>query len=124
VGIELPEIFQWYFDPILPLAICRIGGRDITMQKYNLPGPKAKALIERDQAVISPSYARAYPFAMEHGKGTEVWDVDGNRFLDFAAGIAVTATGHCHPKVVQAIKDQADKFLHISADFYHQSWVR
>jgi 4-aminobutyrate aminotransferase len=123
VGIELPEIFQWNIDPILPLAICRIGGGDITMQKYNLPGPKAKALIERDQAVISPSYARAYPFAMEHGKGTEVWDVDGNRFLDFAAGIAVTATGHCHPKVVQAIKDQADKFLHISADFYHQSWV-
>ena len=93
------------------------------MQKYNLPGPKARALIARDQAVISPSYARAYPFVMDHGKGTEVWDVDGNRFLDFAAGIAVTATGHSHPKVVQAIKDQAERFLHISSDFYHKNWV-
>jgi 4-aminobutyrate aminotransferase len=93
------------------------------MQVYDIPGPKAKALIERDQEVISPSYARAYPFAMERGKGTEVWDVDGNRFLDFAAGIAVTATGHSHPKVVRAIQEQAEKFIHISSDFYHQSWV-
>jgi 4-aminobutyrate aminotransferase len=94
------------------------------MPLYNLPGPKAKALIERDQEVISPSYARAYPFVMDHGKGSLVWDVDGNQFLDFAAGIAVTATGHSHPKVVQAIKDQSDKFLHISADFYHESWIK
>lgn len=93
------------------------------MHVYDIPGPKARALIERDQEVISPSYARAYPFAMERGKGTEVWDVDGNRFLDFAAGIAVTATGHSHPKVVRAIQEQAEKFLHISSDFYHQSWV-
>jgi 4-aminobutyrate aminotransferase-like enzyme len=76
------------------------------MQIYDLPGPKAKAIIERDSAVISPSYARAYPFVMDHGRGSDVWDVDGNHFLDFAAGIAVTATGHSHPKVVQAIKDQ------------------
>ena len=93
------------------------------MQTYNLPGPKAKAIIERDQAVISPSYARAYPFVMDRGSGCEVWDVDGNHFLDFAAGIAVTATGHSHPKVVEAIKKQADKFLHISSDFYHENWV-
>ena len=93
------------------------------MQIYDLPGPKAKAIIERDSAVISPSYARAYPFVMDHGKGSDVWDVDGNHFLDFAAGIAVTATGHSHPKVVQAIKDQSEKFLHISADFYHEAWV-
>jgi 4-aminobutyrate aminotransferase len=93
------------------------------MQVYDLPGPKAKAIIERDSAVISPSYARAYPFVMDHGKGSDVWDVDGNHFLDFASGIAVTATGHSHPKVVQAIKDQSDKFLHISADFYHEAWV-
>ena len=93
------------------------------MQIYDLPGPKAKAIIERDSQVISPSYARAYPFVMDHGKGSDVWDVDGNQFLDFASGIAVTATGHSHPKVVQAIKDQADKFLHISADFYHEAWV-
>jgi 4-aminobutyrate aminotransferase len=93
------------------------------MQVYDLPGPKAKAIIERDSAVISPSYARAYPFVMDHGKGSDVWDVDGHHFLDFAAGIAVTATGHSHPKVVQAIKDQSEKFLHISADFYHETWV-
>jgi 4-aminobutyrate aminotransferase len=93
------------------------------MQIYDLPGPKAKAIIERDSEVISPSYARAYPFVMDHGKGSDVWDVDGNHFLDFASGIAVTATGHSHPKVVQAIKDQAEKFLHISADFYHEGWV-
>jgi 4-aminobutyrate aminotransferase len=60
---------------------------------------------------------------MDHGKGTEVWDVDGNRFLDFAAGIAVNSTGHSHPKVVQAIKDQVEKFIHISSDFYHPKWV-
>lgn len=93
------------------------------MQIMNLPGPKAKALIDRDSAVISPSYPRGYPFVMEHGKGTEVWDVDGNRFLDFASGIAVVSTGHSHPKVVKAIKEQADKFIHISSDFYHEKWI-
>jgi len=93
------------------------------MKPMNLPGPNAMAIIQRDQAVISQSYARAYPFVMDHGSGSTVWDVDGNCFLDFAGGIAVTATGHSHPKVVQAIKDQTEKFLHISADFYHESWV-
>jgi len=90
----------------------------------NVPGPKTKALIERDGAVISPSYPRGYPFAMDHGKGTEVWDVDGNRFLDFMAGIAVVSTGHSHPEVVKAIQEQAEKFIHISSDFYHESWVK
>ncbi len=93
------------------------------MQIMNLPGPKARALVKRDQHVISPSYPRGYPFAMDHGKGTEVWDVDGNRFLDFAAGIAVVATGHSHPKVVKAIQEQAEKFIHISSDFYHTKWI-
>lgn len=93
------------------------------MKPMNLPGPKARALVKRDQSVISPSYPRGYPFAMDHGKGTEVWDVDGNRFLDFAAGIAVVATGHSHPKVVKAIQEQAEKFIHISSDFYHTKWV-
>ena len=65
-----------------------------------LPGPKAKAIIERDQLVISPSYPRSYPFVMESGRGTEVWDVDGNRFLDFAAGIAVTSTGGANVKMM------------------------
>ncbi len=93
------------------------------METLKLPGPKARALIKRDSSVISPSYPRAYPFVMDHGKGSEVWDVDGNRFLDFAAGIAVTATGHSHPKVVKAIQEQAEKFIHISSDFYHPKWV-
>lgn len=92
--------------------------------KTELPGPKARALIARDQAVISPSYPRDYPFAMSHGKGVEVWDVDGNRFLDFAAGIAVCSTGHSHPKVVEAIKSAADNFLHISSDYWHEHQVR
>jgi 4-aminobutyrate aminotransferase len=93
------------------------------MEPMKLPGPKAKALIQRDQAVISPSYPRGYPFVMDHGRGAHVWDVDGNHFLDFCAGIAVTSTGHSHPKVVKAIQDQAERFIHISADFYHDKWV-
>ena len=92
--------------------------------KTELPGPKAKALIARDAAVVSPSYPRDYPFAMSHGKGAEVWDVDGNRFLDFAAGIAVCATGHSHPAVVQAITEAAQGFLHISSDYWHERQVR
>jgi 4-aminobutyrate aminotransferase len=87
--------------------------------KTALPGPKATAMIARDAEVISPSYPRDYPFAMSHGRGTEVWDVDGNRFLDFAAGIAVCATGHAHPRVVDAVKKAADQFLHISSDYWH-----
>jgi 4-aminobutyrate aminotransferase len=89
-----------------------------------LPGPKARALLARDAQVVSPSYPRDYPFVMDRGQGAEVWDVDGNRFIDFAAGIAVVATGHSHPKVVQAIKQAADKFLHISSDYYHELQVR
>jgi 4-aminobutyrate aminotransferase len=89
-----------------------------------LPGPKAQALLARDRAVSSPSYPRDYPFVIERGRGAEVWDVDGNRFLDFAAGIAVCSTGHAHPKVVQAIKDAADDFLHISSDYWHERMTR
>ncbi len=93
------------------------------MKPFKLPGPKARSLIKRDSAVISPSYPRGIPFVMDYGKGTEVWDVDGNRFLDFAAGIAVVSTGHSNPKVVKAIQDQAEKFIHISSDFYHEKWI-
>ena len=93
------------------------------MEPMKLPGTKARALIKRDSAVISPSYPRSVPFVMDHGHGSEVWDVDGNRFLDFAAGIAVTSTGHSHPKVVKAIQEAAEKFIHISSDFYHEQWV-
>ena len=88
--------------------------------RTELPGPKARALVARDAEVISPSYPREYPFAMSHGRGTEVWDVDGNRFLDFAAGIAVCATGHAHPEVVKAVQKAAGEFLHISSDYWHE----
>jgi len=89
-----------------------------------LPGPKAAAIIERDGAVISPSYTRQYPLVIERGEGAIVEDVDGNQFLDFAAGIAVVATGHSHPRVVSAIQKQAAKFLHMSGtDFYYESMV-
>jgi 4-aminobutyrate aminotransferase len=93
------------------------------VKPLNLPGAKAKSLIERDHAVVSPSYPRGYPFVMDHGKGVYVWDVDDNKFLDFAAGIAVNSTGHSHPKVVKAIQEQAEKFIHISSDFYHAKWI-
>ena len=88
--------------------------------KTELPGPKARAMIARDTLVASPSYPRDYHFVMSHGRGTEVWDVDGNRFLDFAAGIAVCATGHAHPTVVAAVREAAGKFLHISSDYWHE----
>jgi len=91
----------------------------------SLPGPKAKAIIDRDDQVISPSYTRSYPLVAERGEGAMVQDPDGNRFLDFAAGIAVVATGHCHPKVVKAIQDQAAKLIHMSGtDFYYQNMVQ
>jgi 4-aminobutyrate aminotransferase len=92
--------------------------------RTELPGPRARAILERDAPISSPSYPRDYPFVMSHGKGVEAWDVDGNRFLDFAAGIAVCATGHAHPQVVKAVKEAADKFLHISSDFWHEGSVR
>ncbi len=91
--------------------------------KTQLPGPKARAMIERDAVVISPSYPRDYPFVMSRGRGCEVWDVDDNRFLDFAAGIAVCATGHAHPAVVAAVCEAAGDFLHISSDYWHERMV-
>ena len=85
-----------------------------------LPGDKARALIEMDQEFVSPSYTRSYPFVAEKAKGLWMMDVDGNTFLDFTSGIAVCSTGHCHPKVVAAIKEQADKLLHMSGtDFFY-----
>jgi 4-aminobutyrate aminotransferase len=89
-----------------------------------LPGPKARAIIARDEAVASPSLTRAYPLVAESGSGMVVTDVDGNRFLDFAAGIAVCATGHAHPKVVAAIREQAGQLIHIAAtDFYEPRYL-
>ena len=89
-----------------------------------LPGPKAQALIARDRPVTTPSYPRDYPFVMAKGRGAEAWDVDGNRFLDFMSGIGVASTGHAHPQVVQAVKDAADDFLHISSDYWHERMTR
>jgi 4-aminobutyrate aminotransferase len=89
-----------------------------------LPGPKARVIIDRDDQVISPSYTRSYPLVAERGEGAIVEDPDGNRFLDFAAGIAVVATGHCHPRVVKAVQDQAAKLIHMSGtDFYYENMV-
>src|ERR1700756_2090757 len=92
--------------------------------RTELPGPKARALLERDRPVSSPSYPRDYPFVMAKGRGAEVWDVDGNRFLDFMSGIGVCSTGHSHPQVVEAIKAAADDFLHISSDYWHERLTR
>lgn len=88
------------------------------------PGPKAQELLARDQQYVSPSYTRVYPLVVERGSGAVIQDVDGNLYLDCTAGIAVTATGHCHPKVVEAITDQAGKLLHMSGtDFYYQPQI-
>ena len=90
----------------------------------SVPGAQAKKWVARDQAVLSPSYTRAYPLVVASAKGTVMTDVDGNRFLDFTSGIAVTATGHCHPKVVKAIIAQARRLIHMSGtDFYYPSEV-
>jgi 4-aminobutyrate aminotransferase len=86
-----------------------------------LPGPKAKSVIERDAQFVSPSYTRDYPLVAKRGRGAMIEDVDGNTFLDFAAGIAVCATGHCHPEVVAAIQKQAAELIHMSGtDFYYE----
>jgi 4-aminobutyrate aminotransferase len=98
---------------------------DAPLLKTPLPGPKAAALIARDKQVVSPSYTRDYPLVMAGGQGAVVEDVDGNRFLDCAAGIAVTSTGHAHPAVVKAIVDQAQRYLHMSGtDFYYEPQVQ
>jgi 4-aminobutyrate aminotransferase len=93
--------------------------------KTALPGPNAKAIIDRDRQFVSPSYTRDYPFVIARGEGAVVEDVDGNRFLDCAAGIAVNSTGVSHPDVVRAITEQAQKFIHMSGtDFYYEPQVR
>ena len=97
----------------------------VPLLKTSLPGPKAKALIDRDRQAVSSSYTRDYPLVIARGDGVAVEDVDGNVFLDCTSGIAVTSTGHSHPQVVEAIRDQAGKFLHMSGtDFYYEPQVR
>ncbi len=88
--------------------------------RTELPGPRARELIALDEAHVSPSYTRSYPLVASSAHDVWVEDVDGNRFLDFTAGIAVCSTGHCHPRVVEAIRDQAGRLMHMAtADFYH-----
>ncbi|HEV3145693.1 MAG TPA: acetyl ornithine aminotransferase family protein [Gemmataceae bacterium] len=102
----------------------RFDNRKVPDLRTQLPGPKAKVLLERDQHYMSPSYTRIYPLVVERGSGAVIEDVDGNLFLDFTAGIAVTSTGHCHPEVVAAIQDQAAKLLHMSGtDFYYEPQI-
>jgi 4-aminobutyrate aminotransferase len=92
--------------------------------KTILPGPRARKLIEKDGTYVSPSYTRYYPLVVEKAQGLWVHDVDENVFLDFTAGIAVCATGHCHPRVIKAIKAQADLLLHMSGtDFYYRPQI-
>jgi 4-aminobutyrate aminotransferase len=104
---------MWEFD-----------NRTVPLIRTELPGPRAQELLERDHRFVSPSYTRIYPLVVARGSGAVIEDVDGNLFLDFTAGIAVTATGHCHPHVVAAIQDQAAKLIHMSGtDFYYQPQI-
>src|SRR5215469_15133222 len=89
-----------------------------------LPGPEAARIVALDAQFISQSYSRTYPLVARRGRGALVEDVDGNTFLDFSAGIAVVATGHCHPEVVAAIQKQSSELIHMSGtDFYYPNMV-
>lgn len=89
--------------------------------KTELPGPKAKAIIEADHKFVSPSYTRPYPLVVNRAQGVWIEDVDGNLFLDCNAGVAVCSTGHCHPEVVTAIREQASEMIHIcGTDYYYR----
>jgi 4-aminobutyrate aminotransferase len=104
---------MWLFDD-----------KSVPSVQTELPGPRARELLERDQLFVSPSYTRIYPLVVKRGSGAVIEDVDGNLFLDLTAGIAVTSTGHCHPHVVAAIQDQAAKLIHMSGtDFYYEPQI-
>lgn len=97
----------------------------MVMDTITRPGPQSQTIINRDSVIMSGSLTPRYPFVIERGEGTKVWDVDGQEYIDFAAGIAVTATGHSHPKVVEAITEQAKKFIHIAGtDYYYDVQVK
>jgi len=88
------------------------------------PGPKARELVKKDEQLLSPSYGRFYPLVVESGKGCIVKDVDGNEFIDFNSGLVCMNVGHNHPKVVSAVKNQCDRFLHYSnTDFYYREVI-
>ena len=101
--IELNKLSSNHITPVAPKKVLQ----------------KGLEFIERDQQVLSPSYTRDYPFVMERGEGSRVWDVDGNEYLDFCAGIAVLNTGHCHPEVVKAVQEQATRFFHMAGPDFH-----
>jgi 4-aminobutyrate aminotransferase len=106
------------------LSMWQFDGCTVPQIQTELPGPEAQSLLERDHRYVSPSYTRVYPLVVARGSGAVIEDVDGNLFLDFTAGIAVTATGHCHPQVVAAIQDQAARLIHMSGtDFYYQPQI-
>jgi 4-aminobutyrate aminotransferase len=89
--------------------------------RTSLPGPKGRKILERDKKVITPAYTRGYPLVIERGEGSYVFDPDGNKFLDFTAGVAVNALGHAHPEIVRVIQEQAEKFIHMAGtDFYYE----
>lgn len=106
-----------------------MAGKKTTINTNNMPqhtgiGPDGESIIQRDSKVMSTSYTREYPLVVDRAKGAHVWDVDGNEFIDMMSGIAVAATGHAHPKVVEAVKAQAERFLHIClSDFYYEVGV-
>src|SRR5580704_15484107 len=105
-------------------AMWQFDNQKVPQIRTDLPGPKAQALLERDERYMSPSYTRVYPLVCARGSGAVMEDVDGNLFLDFTAGIAVTSTGHCHPEVTAAIQDQAAKLIHMSGtDFYYEPQI-
>jgi 4-aminobutyrate aminotransferase len=102
----------------------KFEGQTVPNLKMALPGPKARAILDRDAMFVSPSYTRDYPLVVKSGSGCVIEDLDGNLFLDLTAGIAVTSTGHCHPEVVAAIQDQSAKLLHMSGtDFYYEPQI-
>jgi len=106
------------------MSLFHYDGRTVPDIRTPLPGPAAKGLLARDAEFVSPSYTRVYPLVVARGSGAVIEDVDGNLFLDFTAGIAVTAAGHCHPEVVAAIKDQAETLIHMSGtDFYYKPQI-
>lgn len=102
--------------------MAQVAANDVMTQR---PGPQAQEIVRRDTQVLAPVSGRVYPFVIDRGVGCEVWDVDGNRYLDFNAGIAVVATGHSHPRVVKAVQEQAAKFIHMAGtDFYNEPQVK
>src|SRR4051812_4062360 len=116
--IEIQPVFSG------DLAMWTLDQHAVPHIQTPLPGPRAQKLLDRDARFVSPSYTRCYPLVVARGSGAVIEDVDGNRFLDMTAGIAVTATGHCHPDVVAAIQDQAAKLIHMSGtDFYYEPQI-